>query len=182
MLQSNVMQGRFFRNRVDELYIYSVSSPESAMVTLTEGLPELEPFSSMALMISIPSITLPKTTWRSSSQEVLTVVMKNWLPLVSGPELAIDKMPGPVCFSLKFCKQVKELNIVVGVLFAAAAHLILELLAVDALSAHTVAVGKITTLNHEVGDDAMERSAFEVQRLARSSFPLLASAQCSAQQ
>ena len=32
-----------------------------------------------------------------SSHEVLTVVMKNCEPLVLGPALAMDRMPGPVC-------------------------------------------------------------------------------------
>lgn len=35
-------------------------------------------------------------------QLVVTVVMKNWEPLVSGPALAMERRPGPVCFSLKF--------------------------------------------------------------------------------
>jgi len=29
------------------------------------------------------------------------VQMKNWLPLVSFPELAMDRMPGASCFRLK---------------------------------------------------------------------------------
>ena len=37
-----------------------------------------------------------------SSQEVTTVVMKNWEPLVPGPALAMDSRKGFVCFSLKF--------------------------------------------------------------------------------
>lgn len=32
----------------------------------------------------------------------LTVQMKNWDPLVSRPELAIESVPRPVCLSLKF--------------------------------------------------------------------------------
>jgi hypothetical protein len=36
------------------------------------------------------------------SYEVMTVVMKNWEPLVSFPALAIDKRPFLECFSLKF--------------------------------------------------------------------------------
>ena len=35
-------------------------------------------------------------------QEVTTVVMKNWDPLVSFPALAIDNHPALKCFSLKF--------------------------------------------------------------------------------
>lgn len=45
--------------------------------------------SSIFLTTSMPAVTLPKTTWRPSSQLVLTVQMKNWLPLVSGPALRI---------------------------------------------------------------------------------------------
>ena len=66
----------------------------------------------MDVVKAIPSITLPKTTWWPSSHCVFTypllpfimatVVMKNCEPLVSGPAFAMDSMPGPVCFSLKF--------------------------------------------------------------------------------
>jgi len=38
---------------------------------------------------------------RPSSHGVATVQMKNWLPLVSLPELAMDRMPGASCFRLK---------------------------------------------------------------------------------
>ncbi|CAL6285260.1 unnamed protein product [Bathycoccus prasinos] len=51
---------------------------------------------------SIPSVTLPKTTCRPSNQEVTTVQMKNCDPFVFGPALAMDNVPGPVCFNLKF--------------------------------------------------------------------------------
>ena len=34
--------------------------------------------------------------------EVMTVVMKNWDPLVSFPALAMDSRPGLECLSLKF--------------------------------------------------------------------------------
>lgn len=37
-----------------------------------------------------------------SSQGVATVQMKNWLPFVLGPALAMLKMPDPVCLNLKF--------------------------------------------------------------------------------
>lgn len=33
---------------------------------------------------------------------VLAVQMKNWEPFVLGPALAIDRIPGPVCFRMKF--------------------------------------------------------------------------------
>lgn len=38
----------------------------------------------------------------SAHHEVAAVQMKNWEPLVLGPALAMDRMPGPVCFRLKF--------------------------------------------------------------------------------
>ena len=52
------------------------------MVTSTLGLPLSVPHASIFCTTSMPLVTLPKTTWRPSSQGVLTVVMKNWLPLV----------------------------------------------------------------------------------------------------
>lgn len=58
------------------------SWPEAAIAMGTEVLPELEPLASTALTTSIPSITRPKTTWAPSSQSVLTVVRKNWEPLL----------------------------------------------------------------------------------------------------
>src|SRR3546814_883233 len=42
---------------------------------------------------SRPSSTLPNTVCLPSSQSVLMWVMKNWLPLVLGPALAIDSTP-----------------------------------------------------------------------------------------
>lgn len=44
----------------------------------------------------------PKTTWAPSSQEVTTVVMKNWDPLVFFPALAMERRPGLVCLWVKF--------------------------------------------------------------------------------
>ena len=41
-------------------------------------------------------LTLP------SNQAVLTVHKKNWEPLVPGPALAMERIPGPVCLSWKF--------------------------------------------------------------------------------
>lgn len=38
----------------------------------------------------------------SYTYEVMTVVMKNWEPLVSFPALAMERVPGLVCLSLKF--------------------------------------------------------------------------------
>lgn len=43
--------------------------------------------------------------------------------------------------------------------------LVSELLAVDGLAAGTVAAGKVTTLAHEVGDDAVEGAALVAEAL-----------------
>ena len=100
------------------------------MTTFLLGVPLCEPIASTALTTSMPSITWPKTTCLPSSHEVLTVQRKNlraarrsrgqtasvgsaggrrsglgashWEPFVPGPALAMDRMPGPVCLSLKF--------------------------------------------------------------------------------
>ena len=42
------------------------------------------------------------------------MVMKNWLPLLSGPELAMDRIPGTVCFSLKFSSARRGAHTVEG--------------------------------------------------------------------
>jgi hypothetical protein len=43
--------------------------------------------------------TSPKIVWLPSSHGVGTCVMKNWLPFVPGPALAMDRRPGASCFS-----------------------------------------------------------------------------------
>jgi hypothetical protein len=55
--------------------------------------------------------------------------------------------------------------------------LIRELGAVDGLAAGASAVGEVAALDHEVGDDAVERGALVVQRLARLALALLARAE-----
>lgn len=77
------------------------STEHFVITTLLEGLPDPEPTASTAWTTSFPWETFPKTTCLPSSHEVAAVVMKNWLPLVLGPALAIDKAKGS-CFSLKF--------------------------------------------------------------------------------
>lgn len=52
--------------------------------------------------------------------------------------------------------------------------LISELLAVDGLATGAVAAGEVTALNHELGDDAVEGAALEVEGLARAASALLA--------
>merc|ERR1712226_1803586 len=56
----------------------------------------------MVTMDQLVATTCPKTTCLPSSQEVLAVQRKNWDPLVLGPALAMERTPGPVCFSWKF--------------------------------------------------------------------------------
>ena len=91
------------------------------MVGLPLVVPEPLPRASIALTISLDasSATSPKTTCLPSNQPVITVVMKNWEPLlyeklakghrsicldtyVFGPALAMDRRYGLSCFSLKF--------------------------------------------------------------------------------
>eukprot|EP00409_Alexandrium_fundyense_P003343 CAMPEP_0185903476 /NCGR_PEP_ID=MMETSP0196C-20130402/2726_1 /TAXON_ID=2932 /ORGANISM="Alexandrium fundyense, Strain CCMP1719" /LENGTH=97 /DNA_ID=CAMNT_0028622539 /DNA_START=128 /DNA_END=421 /DNA_ORIENTATION=+ len=78
------------------------SCPQSATATGLDVLPDCEPTASILLTTSIPSVTIPKTTCLPSSQAVLTVQRKNWEPLVLGPAFAMERMPGPVCLSVKF--------------------------------------------------------------------------------
>ena len=72
-----------------------------AKTAFLEVFPDWEPTDSRALATSTPSETLPKTTCLPSSQLVLAVVMKNWLPLVLGPAFAIEMQKGS-CFRTKF--------------------------------------------------------------------------------
>lgn len=78
------------------------SCPQSAITTAFAVLPEEDPTFSTAFTTSIPSTTLPNTTCFPSSHSVLSVQMKNCDPFVPGPAFAIDKIPGPVCFLMKF--------------------------------------------------------------------------------
>lgn len=56
---------------------------------------------SIFLTTSMPSTTRPKTTCLLFKNGVGTVVMKNWHPLVFGPELAMLSNPGWLCLSVK---------------------------------------------------------------------------------
>mmetsp|Transcript_73486 Transcript_73486/g.118586 ORF Transcript_73486/g.118586 Transcript_73486/m.118586 type:complete len:253 (-) Transcript_73486:21-779(-) len=55
--------------------------------------------------------------------------------------------------------------------------LIWELGSVDALATGAVPTGEVATLDHEVGNDAVERAALEVQRLSCGGLALVARAQ-----
>lgn len=104
------------------------SWPQSETTIFLFVFPLWVPQPSIFLITSIPSTTVPKTTWRLSNQEVFTVVMKNCEPFVFGPALAcvsfcfffqkiyvswekneklpnwptIDNVPGLRCFKVKF--------------------------------------------------------------------------------
>ena len=69
---------------------------------------DLNSCSKQALIAFLPGLnmavwvhTLPKTVCLLSSQGVGTVVIKNWLPLVLGPALAILRVKGRSCLRLR---------------------------------------------------------------------------------
>ena len=115
---------------------------------------------------------VPKTTWAPSSQDVTTVVMKNCEPLVFLPALAMERIPGFVCFSWKF-SSVEPKNDMISSCTPQRRHafarretsLTLELLAVDRLSTGTVTAGEVATLEHEVGDDTVEGRALVAETM-----------------
>jgi len=75
--------------------------PQSVTMTGSMGLlPSLGHFSTMRTT-SMPDTTAPNTTCFPFRCGVSTVVIKNWLPLVLGPALAILNNPGRSCLSLK---------------------------------------------------------------------------------
>merc|ERR1711879_687692 len=76
--------------------------PQSAIMTGLAVFPLWLPTASIFFTISMPSLTCPNTTCLPSSQAVLTVQRKNCDPFVFGPAFAIERMPGPVCFNVKF--------------------------------------------------------------------------------
>jgi hypothetical protein len=59
------------------------------MVTVLEVFPDEDPTPSMAWTTSRPSLTCPKTTCLPSNQEVLTVQMKNWEPLLQDSSVKV---------------------------------------------------------------------------------------------
>mmetsp|Transcript_51433 Transcript_51433/g.151596 ORF Transcript_51433/g.151596 Transcript_51433/m.151596 type:complete len:215 (-) Transcript_51433:172-816(-) len=78
------------------------SSPQSSIATPTAGVPPSLPQASMRYTTSMPSTTRPKTTCFPSRCGQVFVVMKNCEPLVFLPLLAMLRMPGTVCFRLRF--------------------------------------------------------------------------------
>ena len=53
-----------------------------------------------------------------------------------------------------------------------------KLLSIYAFSSHAIAVSKVTTLEHKVGNDAMESRTLVVQSLATFAHALFAGAEC----
>ena len=59
-------------------------------------------FFGFAISVPLASTTDPKTTCLPSSHPVLAVHKKNCDPFVFGLALAMERIPGPVCFNWKF--------------------------------------------------------------------------------
>ena len=89
----------------------------------------------------MPSTTSPKIVCLPFSQSVGASVMKNWLPLVFGPALAMASRPARSNFSFGSISSSKRV----------------------ARAAAAGALG-VAALDHEVGDDAVEGQAV-VERL-----------------
>src|SRR5271165_3449843 len=97
----------YFPYFLTSLLPYFVSpSPSFSMRTLLifTGVRGRSPESRGTLEIlsatSWPSTISPKMVCLLSSQGVAATVIKNWLPLVFGPELAIESLPGLECFNV----------------------------------------------------------------------------------
>ena len=80
----------------------AATTPQSPMMMSPEVSPPREPQASTALMTLYPSRTCPKTVCLPFRNGVATVHRKNCEPLVLGPALAMDRMPGPWWGSVKF--------------------------------------------------------------------------------
>ena len=92
---------------------------------------------------------LPKTTCFPFNQEVFAVVIKNWLPLVLGPAFAIAKQPTSVLiFILSKTHMIDYLEV-----------FIIELSSVNRLSACSVHISEIASLNHEIGYNPVENGS-----------------------
>merc|ERR1719295_602963 len=77
--------------------------PDALTTTFCVVFPDgLVPTLSIFLTTSIPLVTVPNTTCFPSNHAVFTVHRKNWDPFVFAPAFAIERIPGPVCFNLKF--------------------------------------------------------------------------------
>lgn len=87
---------------MDGQHMIQDSWPQSMILTFWFVRPFALPTFSIWWTISIPLVTRPNTTCLPSSQGVSEPVMKNWDPLLLGPELAMLTTPGPEWRSAKF--------------------------------------------------------------------------------
>ena len=143
------------------------SIPDEVTLTFFLGAPLSVPTVSISLTTFIPSTTLPKTTCRSSNLKsrdqgddntkineverthgVATVVMKNCDPFVFFPAFAIERMPGPVCFIIKFSSVIQIRR---GVASPMTRKLYTtKFLAVDGFTTCTIVVREVSSLNHKL--------------------------------
>jgi hypothetical protein len=125
------------------------------------------------------SATSPKTTWRLSSQLVVTVVMKNWEPLLQSKQCQSKsgdtrnpKQPRQTSALQKGAHVRIRSSIGHGQQTGAAVLLgevlVGELLTVDRLAAGAVAAREVATLQHEVWDDAVEGGTLVPEALLAS--------------
>lgn len=101
-------------------------------------------------------------------QPVVTVVMKNCDPLVSGPAFAIDKNPTPrkqkSISSLK-SEGMKHLQVFTWSCVLELEVLVSKVCAIDRLSSPSITKGEVTSLNHEAGNDPVECAPLVVKGL-----------------
>lgn len=131
------------------------------------GVPLPEPTASIALTTSIPSITLPKTTWWPSNHWVFTY---SWFLINDGysgdEELRTISVGTSVSHGQETRTSVLQLEVFIS-----------ELFTIDAFTSSTVTVSEVTTLNHEAGDNTMEDRTLVVKRLTKLANALFTSTQ-----
>ena len=87
----------------------------------------------------------------------MTVVMKNCEPLVFLPALAIESMPGFVCFNWKFSSTYPhEIRITIS---QRECKRTFKRFAVDRFTARAISAGEVAALEHEFGNDTVERGS-----------------------
>jgi hypothetical protein len=154
-----------------------------------------EPYDSTFLTTSRPSTTEPKTTCLPSSHEVFSVQMKNWEPLLwyvvsgrreswrgvnvrvgAGVGHGEDTGAGVLELEVLVLELLAVDGLATGALNRVSAVCSVSVNGGEALGTH-VAGGEVTTLEHELGDDAVEGSALEVKGLAAAALALLSGAE-----
>ena len=113
--------------------------------------------------------TDPSQCCAPSSHGVGASVMKNWLPFVFGPALAIERIPAPVCLSIGVISSSNfSLSAACQIVAASAAPSPFHPRAMNSRcvpvdgGAATASARGITRLNHKVGDDAVHRAVIVV--------------------